>query len=68
MERFLKDNEMQNNENLSSLVVPKDELSDQVLDLLAGLKAREETVRQLESKFNEKEIPLELFMKMFYKL
>lgn len=68
MERFLKDNEMQNNENLSSLVVPKDELSDQVLDLLAGLKAREETVRQLESKFNEKEIPLELFMKMLYKL
>lgn len=53
MNNFLSANE--NNESTQSLlnlVKPKDELSEQILDLLSSIKAREDCTNELESKFN----------------
>jgi hypothetical protein len=35
-----------------SVVKPADELSEQILDLSSSIKAREEAIHMLESKFN----------------
>jgi hypothetical protein len=40
------------------LVKPGDEISEVILNLNASLKAREETIQLLESKFNDEEVSL----------
>lgn len=48
MNRFLTDNEAnQNTENLAKLVKPADELSEQIIELLASVKAREDCTAEL---------------------
>lgn len=69
MNNFLSANE--NNESTQSLlnlVKPQDELSDQILDLLSSIKAREDCTNELESKFNEGSITFDDFLKHVRKI
>lgn len=56
------------NVSLHNIVVPADRVSEQVLDLSASIKAREDAIHMLETKFNEEEINLESFMKNVRKM
>jgi hypothetical protein len=48
MNNFLVDNESnQTTENLAQLVKPADDLSEQILDLNASIKAREDCMAEL---------------------
>lgn len=53
------------NENFSlqNVVVPADNISEQILDLTASTKAREDAIHLLEGQFNDERIPLEVFLK-----
>jgi hypothetical protein len=53
------------NENFSlqNVVAPADRISEQILDLTASIKAREDAIHLLEGQFNDERIPLEVFMK-----
>lgn len=43
MDKFLKENESASEiKSITSIVQPKDLLSEQILDLMSGIKAREE--------------------------
>jgi hypothetical protein len=70
MATFLKQNEASASElsSITSIVQPKDLLSEQILDLLSGIKAREECVLLLEGKFTQEDISLEEFMKGLRKI
>lgn len=65
MTNFLKQNESSASDlsSITSIVQPKDAVSEQILDLLSGIKAREECVLLLEARFNQEEVSLEDFMK-----
>ena len=56
MSEFLRQSENSGVENLSSLIKPRDELSEQILDLSSSVKAREECISLLESKFDDEDI------------
>lgn len=58
MTNFLKQSEG-GSVDLTSVVIPKDDLSVQMLDILSSIKAREDCVLMLEHRFNEEEIKLE---------
>lgn len=47
MTEFLKKNESNPKENLITLIRPADGLSEQILDLISTIKAREDTVTLL---------------------
>ena len=49
--------------NFTNLVIPADEISEKVLDKMVSVKAREDTIHMLESKFNDEEISFDDFMK-----
>lgn len=69
MNNFLSANENnQPSESLTNLVRPRDELSEQIIDLLSSIKAREDCATELESKFNEGALTLDDFMKHFRKI
>lgn len=55
MANFLKKNESSASEisSITSIVQPKDAISEQILDLLSGIKAREECALILENKFTQ---------------
>ena len=65
---FLRHNETSNIHDLSSLVRPKDERSEQILDLTSSLKARDDCINLLETKFNDGELGFEEFMKLVRKM
>lgn len=53
MLEFLKNNDSSKvNQDLSSVVQARDERSEQILDLTSGLKARDDCISLLETKFN----------------
>ena len=56
MNKFLRQSEDMSMNNLTNLIQPKDEVSEQILDLVSSTKAREECVVLLEKKFNDDEI------------
>lgn len=70
MSNFLKKSESSASEisSITSIVQPKDAISEQILDLLSGIKAREECVLLLENKFTQEDISLEEFMKGLRKI
>ena len=49
--------------NFANLVIPADEISEKLLDKMVSIKAREDTIHQLESRFNDEEISFDDFMK-----
>ena len=49
--------------NFTNLVIPADEISEKVLDKMVSVKAREDTIHMLQSKFNDEEISFDDFMK-----
>lgn len=54
MQDFLRNSESNINSNdLSSVVQPKDERSEQVLELTSSLKSRDDCIGLLEVKFND---------------
>ena len=56
------------NVELTQVIVPADELSKQILDLITSIRAKQDTVNFLETKFNEEKISLEDFIKNARKL
>ena len=51
MTNFLKENEQSNNQlDLTKVVIPSNELSEQILELSCELKAREDCIALLEGK------------------
>ena len=54
--------------NFINLVTPADEMSDRILNYVASIKAREDTIHLLESKFNEESVSLDDFLKNIRKL
>ena len=68
MTKFLQNNENASTENLSTLIQPNDNLSEQILDTVTNIKAREETVTFLEMKFNDGQIGFDEFLKLARKL
>lgn len=68
MSTFLKENENSQSLDLTRLVQPKDELSEQILDLSSSLKAQEDCLVFLEGKFSEEEVPLESFLKQLRRI
>jgi hypothetical protein len=53
MANFLQQNENAEISSIGSIVQPKDAASEQILDLLSVIKAREECTSLLEGKFNQ---------------
>ncbi len=69
MNNFLSANENnQPSESLTNLVRPKDDLSEQILDLISSIKAREDCANELESKFNDGALTLDDFIKNLRKI
>ena len=68
MTNFLNNNEKSRIPDLTSIVKPANDLSSQILDLLSSIKAREECLMMLESRFNDEELSLEDFMKHMRKI
>ena len=56
------------NVELTQVIVPADEISKQILDLITSIRAKQDTVNFLETKFNEEKISLEDFIKNARKL
>ena len=56
------------NVELTQVIVPADELSKQIIDLITSIRAKQDTVNFLETKFNEEKISLEDFIKNARKL
>jgi hypothetical protein len=50
------------------LVKPRDDLSEQILDLISSVKAREDCANELELKFNDGALTLEDFMRNLRKI
>ena len=53
MSTFLANNEKSSIPDLTSIVKPANDLSEQVLDLLCSIKSREDCLLMLEARFNE---------------
>ena len=68
MSTFLANNEKSSIPDLSSIVKPANDLSEQVLDLLCSIKSREDCLLMLETRFNEEEVKLEDFLKQLRKI
>ena len=68
MINFMNNSDQHEIRNFANLVSPADEISEMVLEKMSSIKAREETIHLLESKFNEEEISFEDFMKNVRKL
>ena len=68
MSYFLRQSENSGVDDLSSLIKPNDELSDQILDVYSSMKAHEECISLLESKFNDEDITFEEFIKNLRKM
>ena len=56
MNKFLRQSEDMSTHNLTNLIKPNDEISEQILDLLSSTKAREECLALLQKKFDDDEI------------
>jgi predicted acetyltransferase len=54
--------------NFANLVTPEDEMSEKLLNYVASIKARDDAIHFLESKFNEESISFEDFLKNIRKL
>ena len=54
--------------NLSELIKPTDELSEQILGICSSMKAHDDCIDLLEGKFNEQEISFEQFIKNIRKI
>jgi len=52
MIEFMNHSEEHEVNNFANLVTPADEVSESVLNYVASIKAREDTIHLLESKFN----------------
>lgn len=53
MINFMNNSDQHEIRNFANLVSPADEISEMVLEKMSSIKAREETIHLLESKFNE---------------
>jgi Na+/phosphate symporter len=60
--------EQQEVSNFANLVAPADEMSERVLNYVASIKAREDAIHLVESKFNEESISFEDFLKHIRRL
>jgi hypothetical protein len=68
MTNFLNENEKSGTPDLTNVVKPSNERSAQILDLLSSVKAREDCLLLLETRFNQEEIKLEDFMKQMRRI
>lgn len=68
MSKYLRVSESSGQGNLSSLIKPKTEISEQMLDLISSMKARDECILLLENKFNQEELRFDEFMKNFRRI
>ena len=68
MLEFMYASSSNENFSLQNVVVPADSISEQILDLSASIKAREDAINLLEGQFNDEKIPLEVFMKNLRKM
>lgn len=59
MNNFMNNSQEHEISNFANFVTPADETSEKILNYVASIKAREDTIHMLESKFNEEELSLE---------
>lgn len=65
---IINHSEQQEVSNFANLVTPADEMSNRVLNYVASIKAREDAIHLVESKFNEESISFDDFLKTIRKL
>ena len=65
---FMNNSEEHEINNFTNLVKPADSISEGVLELNCSIKAREDTLHLIESKFNDEAISLEDFLKQVRKM
>jgi hypothetical protein len=58
MANFLSANEQGSVPDFKNIVIPSNDLSEQILDLVSSLKAREECVGLLENRFVQEQMSL----------
>ncbi len=68
MSEFLRKNEKEDFKDLTALIRPKDQRSQQILDISASIKARQDCLTLLEDRFGANEISFEEFIKLVKKL
>lgn len=47
------------NIDFSQIIIPSDEVSGQILNLITSIRAKQDTVNFLQAKFNDQKITLE---------
>jgi predicted nucleic acid-binding protein len=68
MAQFLKKNENSSLNDLTSLIQPRDERSEQILDLTCSIKAKDDCIGLLEERFEAREFSFDELCRMVRKL